>query len=227
MSCNPVDATLDELKTLPDAWLCKLDFGQSRWLFILAVEDIGTKASWAGTGGAGYAVVSGYLFDKQAAGDKLVWRDRRVGRPCNGFEGCKQLVGGKEETKLIESEISINDGARRLLATFETRNKRIQEYGREKVEAFNITCNMLWTALNDALRNSGKYETLGIYDSDRMFVYAVHQGKIVTVGYRRIGYIRLESDNNGCAMQITDTFPQRFLNDAGDLIKRVRESLLH
>src|SRR5216684_656190 len=47
--CNPMSAALSDLKSPSDTWLRSLDFGQSSWLFVVAVEDLSTAYSfWAG-----------------------------------------------------------------------------------------------------------------------------------------------------------------------------------
>ena len=68
--CNPVSATLSDLKAPSETWLRTLDFGQSSWLFIFAVEDVAT-IGWSHV----HAVVSGLLFEKRGASVRLVWRD--------------------------------------------------------------------------------------------------------------------------------------------------------
>jgi len=226
VSCNPVNATLDDLKAPSDAWLQKLDFGESRWLFILAVQDVPIQPltdSWKTKKLQShhvYAVVSGYLFEKQAAGNRLVWRDIAVGLLGDEF------VGKKETVKLVESQDDIADGISNLLAKFETRNKNLNvghffktPLKEVHTEIFDVTCNVLWIALNDTLKKSGKYDVLGVDDSDTIAVYMV--GRIDL----HFDWVILKSEQNNCAMQIMVSFPKERSHDAGDLIKRVQASL--
>lgn len=226
VTCNPVDATLGDLKTPTDAWLDKLPFGESRWLFILAVEDLSTEYHhrWSLEHSmGGYAVVSGYLFDKQAAGVRLVWRDRVVGRANSRTGG--ELFGRPEGVQLIESDYAIGQAARYLLAKFESRQKRIESWGFVKVhsETFDVTCKALWSALNDTLENSGKYTIVSTDAPDMMAIYGVGRGKKEA---GRMDYVVLRPQENSCALQLIETFNLGFGSDVGGLNKRVKESLL-
>jgi hypothetical protein len=205
-----------------------LDFAESRWLFILAVEDVSTEyhGRWTMQGSmGGYAVVSGYLFNKQADGVRLVWRDRVVGRANSGTGS--ELIGRKEGVQLVESDYAIGQAAGYLLAKFETRHKRIESWAWAKVhtEIFDITCNVLWSALNDTLKNSGKYSTITLDDPDVMAVFVVGSGSKKDKDVGRIDYAILKGKENGCSMQVIETLHQTFRNDADALTKRVKESL--
>lgn len=227
VGCNPVVGALDDLRRPSDAWLRKLDFGESRWLFILAVEDVASEsASYRALGGAAYsqstsayAVVSGCLFEKQAAGARLVWRDRVVGRSATGVEGARQTA------ELVGSETAVADGIDHLLATFETRNKKIKFlYERDTAETYDGTCNVLWTAVNDTLKNSKDYRITQTDDSDMMIIYTFVSGKIRVQTY--MDYVVLRSQENSCEMHIVEVPPvETFNKETGDLIKRVRATL--
>jgi len=226
VSCSPVNATLGDLKIPTDTWLGKLDFGESRWLFILAVEDVSAeyKRFWPQQGSVGgYAVVSGYLFQRQATGVRLVWRDRVVGRSRG------ELMGRKRTVKLAESDFAIGEGAICLLRKFEMRpqNKRIPSmwcvWDENKTETFDATCNVVWTALNDILKNSGKYDVIGIADSDMMAIYAI--GGAGDRAEHSIDHVVLKSKENSCVMRITETAHITLRNDVGNLNKLVRASL--
>ena len=218
VSCNPVSGTLEDLKTPSDEWLRKLEFGQSSWLFILAVEEAGTRYDAHGLIGnmGGDAVVSGYLFEKRAEGVSLVWRDKVVGVPA----AYGKLYGQKERVKLLESEYAIADGINHLLVKFETRHKEIGNLSLWEIHAqtFDVTCNVLWTALNDALKDPENYEILQIDSSDMMAIYGVGKFKLVD-------FAILKSKESTCAMQIIETIHQPLRNPVGDLIKHVQASL--
>ena len=83
--CRPVTATLADLRAPSEEWLRSLDFGQSNWLFVLAVEDVRAKCGWivgaGGMWGETCALVSGVLFEKRSDAVRMVWRDRVAARP--------------------------------------------------------------------------------------------------------------------------------------------------
>jgi uncharacterized protein (DUF1330 family) len=225
--CSQADATLDDLKTPSAAWMRTLDFGDSRWLFIVAVEYVSTpygnlsRILGASTG-LSHAVVSGYIFHKQADGGRLVWRDKVVGADFNRAGG--QLLGRKGEVKLIESEYAIDWGVKILLAKFETRNKEIRLYENDKTqtEVFDVTCNMLWTALKDTLKSSGRYEIIQIDDSDMMAIYDMGSKE-----RDRMDDAILRPEDNRCSMEITEA-PHQYrlgVNDTKSLSQRVHAAL--
>lgn len=223
--CNPVNVVLDDLTTPSDAWMRKLDFGESRWLFILAVEYTSTPYGRFGMSmSACHAVVSGYLFDKQAAGIKLVWRDKVVGSDNDPTEwGPDPIFINKAQSKALQSERAVAFGAKLILAKFETRKGRIGFLGElTRTETFDVTCQVLWTALNDTLKNSGYYDIIQIDTSDMMAIYAIGE----KFGHRMDDTI-LRPKDNGCSMQIT--IPPRewalTQNDAKSLSQRVHAVL--
>jgi hypothetical protein len=138
VNCKPVNATLDDLKEPNESWIRKLDFGESRWLFLLAVEDAtGTynvKSNRVPLGlmtggltnanyGRGSAFVSGYLFDKQSA--SLVWSSKEVCNRCvGGYKGeYKGSNAGAEFMERQEALLWAISGSFGLLDKFEKRKK--------------------------------------------------------------------------------------------------------
>lgn len=197
VGCSSVNATLDDLKAPSDAWLSKLEFGTSRWLFILAVEYVSTPVKLLGSRtGQSHAVVSGYLFGKQASGVKLVLRDKVVGGDFSGMG--MTAYGRKGQVKAVESEEAIAVGIKILLAKFETRNKEIRLLGKTYTEAFDVTCKVLWPALNDVLKNSGKYDIIQTDDSDMMAIYDMGRKS-----EHRMDDAILRPTDNRCSMEIT------------------------
>jgi hypothetical protein len=200
VGCNSVDP-LDDLRAPSDAWLSKLDFGQSRWLFILAVEYFSTpygksEALFGSQTNRSHAVVSGYLFAKQAAGGKLVWRDKVVGTDYDPMGG--SMMGRKSGVKGVESEQAIAIGVKILLSKFETRNKDIRLPDKTYLEPFDVNCSALWPALNDVLKNSGKYDIIQIDDPDKMAIYSMG-----VKSEHRMDDAILRPNDNGCSMEIT------------------------
>jgi hypothetical protein len=133
MNCKPVNATLDDLKEPNKSWIRKLDFGESRWLFLLVVEDAsGTYKNNVPLGlftgapmanfGRGSAFVSGYLFDQQSA--SLVWSSKEVCNRCvRGYGEYKGINAGAEFMERQEALLWAISGSFGLLDKFEKRKK--------------------------------------------------------------------------------------------------------
>ncbi|MGD0294021.1 MAG: PEGA domain-containing protein [Terracidiphilus sp.] len=90
-------------------------------------------------------------------------------------------------------------------------------------ESYNVPCNVLWAALKDTLRNSGKYGIIAIDNAEMTASY--NMGGNLTG--KRTNSAVLNSRDNGasCEMQIQTAFSGLANNDAGDLKKRVNASL--
>src|SRR6266436_6201844 len=86
---------------------------------------------------------------------------------------------------------------------------------------YSVSCSVLWPAVKDALRNSGKYGILGI-DSNEMTASFVIGG---TLGGKRINSVVLNGKGDSCEMQVQTAYSGLAHNDAGDFKKRVDESL--
>jgi hypothetical protein len=90
-------------------------------------------------------------------------------------------------------------------------------------ELYNVSCNELWRALKDTLRNSGKYGIIAIDNNEMTASYNI--GGNLTG--KRINSTVLNSKDNGtgCELQIQTACSGLGNNDAGDLKKRVDDSL--
>ena len=90
-------------------------------------------------------------------------------------------------------------------------------------DVFNVSCNELWRAVKDTLRNSGKYGIIGIDDSEMTASYNMG-GNLMA---KRTNSAVLNSKDNGasCELQIQTAYSGLGTNDAGDFKKRVDESL--
>lgn len=86
---------------------------------------------------------------------------------------------------------------------------------------YPVSCSVLWPAVKDALRNSGKYGILGI-DSNEMTASFVIGG---TLGGKRINSVVLNGKGETCEMQTQTAYSGLIHNDAGDFKQRVDESL--
>lgn len=226
--CDPVGGAPDDLRAQPDTWLQKLNFGGSRWLFIFGVEDVSAAYAYHGLLGnsQGYAVVSGYLLERRADGVRMKWRDRVVGVP--NLIG--QVQGKKDGVKTIESDFAIADGARHLLNKFETRKRSINYHlplsqERDSSRTFDVSCNALWAAVQDTLKDPKESETIEVYNSDMMAIYTV--GTSGKKEERRINYLVLKGTGNSCDLQVTETAPfTPFRNNGEAMIKRVQAALI-
>lgn len=90
-------------------------------------------------------------------------------------------------------------------------------------ETFNVSCNELWRAVKDTLRNSGKYGIIAIDNTEMTASY--NMGGNLTG--KRTNSVVLNSKDNGasCELQVQTAFSGLVNNDAGDFKKRVDESL--
>ena len=90
-------------------------------------------------------------------------------------------------------------------------------------DVFNVSCNELWRAVKDTLRNSGKYGIIGIDDHEMTASYNL--GGNLTG--KRTNSVVLNSQDNGvsCELQVQTAYSGLVNNDAGDFKKRVEESL--
>ena len=88
---------------------------------------------------------------------------------------------------------------------------------------FKVPCNELWRALKDTLRNCGKYGIIAIDNTEMTASYNMG-GNLAA---KRTNSAVLNSKNNGtaCELQIQTAYSGALNNDAGDLMKRVEESL--
>ncbi len=87
---------------------------------------------------------------------------------------------------------------------------------------YNVSCDVLWPAVKDAVRNSGKYGILGI-DNNEMSISYVIGG---TLGGKRINSVVLNRlSASSCEMQTQTAYSGLIHNDAGDFKERVSDSL--
>jgi hypothetical protein len=95
-------------------------------------------------------------------------------------------------------------------------------YAKTHRDAFPVSCDVLWPAVKDAMRNSGKYGIVGI-DNTEMTVSYVIGGSL---GGKRLNSVVLNRlGDNACEMQTQTAFSGIAHNDAGDFKKRVEHSL--
>jgi hypothetical protein len=90
-------------------------------------------------------------------------------------------------------------------------------------DAFKVPCNELWRALKDTLRNSGKYGIIAIDNAEMTASY--NMGGNLMAKRTNSAVLNNKDNDAACEMQIQTAYSGAFTNDAGDLRKRVEESL--
>ena len=88
-------------------------------------------------------------------------------------------------------------------------------------DMYTVQCSVLWPAVKDTLRNSGKYGIIGIDNTEMTASFNI--GGTLTA--KRINSVVLNAKPEGCEMQVQTAFSGLVNNDAGDFKKRVDESL--
>jgi hypothetical protein len=88
-------------------------------------------------------------------------------------------------------------------------------------EMYQVPCTVLWPAVKDVLRNSGKYGIIGIENTEMSASYNIGG----TFGGKRVNSVVLNAKGDGCEMQIQTAASGLVHNDEGDFKKRVDEPL--
>lgn len=218
--CNPVNATLNDLRAPSDTWLGNLNFGKSNWLFVLGVEDVTSKANWLG-GEGGHAIVSGFLFERQASSVRLVWRDRSLGLSEVGI-----FAGHKEEVNLLQNYVAVSNAIGQLISKFERRTRGRPTAFVVDYENFDTSCDQVWTALSDTLSQDSKnYKAAFLDASDKVALYTMHH---LTNPIGHEDHVVLRTHGGGCVMELMqahETINDGRTRDWDELTKRMRASL--
>jgi hypothetical protein len=88
-------------------------------------------------------------------------------------------------------------------------------------EMYPVQCNILWSAVKDTLRNSGKYAILGLENSEMTASFLIGS----TFSGKRVNSVVLNADGDRCELQVQSTYSGLTHQDAGDFKKRVDASL--
>jgi hypothetical protein len=88
-------------------------------------------------------------------------------------------------------------------------------------DMYSVSCSVLWPAVKDTLRNSGKYGILAI-DSNEMTASFIIGS---TLSGRRVNSAVLTPKGDGCEMQVQSTYSGLTHHDADDFKARVDASL--
>lgn len=95
-------------------------------------------------------------------------------------------------------------------------------YAKTHRDAYPVSCDVLWPAVKDAMKNSGKYGIVGIDNSEMTVSYIIGG----SLGGKRLNSVVLNrQSDNACEMQTQTAFSGLAHNDAGDFKKRVEHSL--
>jgi hypothetical protein len=95
-------------------------------------------------------------------------------------------------------------------------------FAKTHIEKYPVPCDLLWRAVKDAVRNSGKYGIVGIDNTEMSISYVIGG----TLGGKRINSVVLNAaEGNTCAMQTQTAYSGLIHNDAGDFKTRVDASL--
>jgi hypothetical protein len=97
----------------------------------------------------------------------------------------------------------------------------VPAFAKTHKDVFTVPCSVLWPAVKDTLRNSGKYGIIGI-DSTEMTASFNIGGFLKG---KRINSVVLNTKGNDCEMQTQTSSSGLANNDAGDFKSRVQASL--
>jgi hypothetical protein len=99
----------------------------------------------------------------------------------------------------------------------------VPSFAKMHKDAYSVPCNVLWLAVKDTLRNSGKYGILGMDSTEMTATYSIGIGSL---GQKRVNSVVLNSKgDNSCEMQTQSGYSGFTNDDAGDFKKRVDASL--
>ena len=90
-------------------------------------------------------------------------------------------------------------------------------------DMYPVACSVLWPAVKDTLRNSGKYGIMGMDSTEMTATYTMGIG---AVGQKRVNSVVLNTKgDNSCEMVVQSGYSGLTNDDAGDFKKRVDKSL--
>ena len=97
----------------------------------------------------------------------------------------------------------------------------VPAFGKTHKDVFDVPCTMLWPAVKDVLRNSGKYGIIGIDSQEMTASYNIGG----SLGGKRINSLVLSAQGDKCELQIQTAFSGLAHDDASDFKKRLRVAL--
>jgi hypothetical protein len=98
----------------------------------------------------------------------------------------------------------------------------VPSFAKTHKDDYSISCATLWTAVKDALRNSGKYGIIAIDNTELTASFNIGG----TLTGKRVNSVMLNAKGDAaCEMQVQTAYSGFTNNDAGDFKKRVDASL--
>jgi hypothetical protein len=97
----------------------------------------------------------------------------------------------------------------------------VPSFAKTHKDEYSVSCTVLWAAVKDTLRNSGKYGIIGIDNTEMTASFNIGG----TLSAKRTNSAVLNQKGDGCEMQVQTAYSGFTNNDAGDFKKRVDESL--
>jgi len=98
----------------------------------------------------------------------------------------------------------------------------VPSFAKTHKDDYSVSCAVLWAAVKDTLRNSGKYGIIGIDNTELTASFNI--GGTLT-GKRTNSVLLNAKGDAACEMQVQTAYSGLVNNDAGDFKKRVDESL--
>jgi hypothetical protein len=98
----------------------------------------------------------------------------------------------------------------------------VPSFAKTHKDDYSVSCTVLWSAVKDTLRNSGKYGILGLDNTEMTASFSIGIG---TIGQKRINSVVLNAKGDACEMVVQSGFSGLTNDDAGDFKKRVDKSL--
>jgi hypothetical protein len=98
----------------------------------------------------------------------------------------------------------------------------VPSFAKTHKDDYSVSCTVLWAAVKDTLRNSGKYGIMGLDNTEMTASFSIGIG---TIGQKRINSVVLNAKGDACEMVVQSGFSGLTNDDAGDFKKRVDKSL--
>jgi hypothetical protein len=94
-------------------------------------------------------------------------------------------------------------------------------------DAFPVPCGELWAAVDDTLRNSGKYDIAAMDPAGMAASYKIGGtlGQVVAWPRPRANSVSLLDSGASCEMSVRSSFSGLAHDDAGGFLRRVQQSL--
>lgn len=92
-----------------------------------------------------------------------------------------------------------------------------QAFPRTHKASYNVPCTMVWQAVEDTIRNSGKYMAVSVSEADMTASYRIGS----TLSSKRVNAVSLNAHGARCEMETQTAYSGLFNQDAGDFRRRV------